>query len=428
MGCAALSLPLKPIRATYRLQLEPSFDFDQAAGIVPYLAALGVSHVYCSPVFEAVPGSRHGYDVVDPTRVRGELGGAEGRARFVATLREHGLGLIADIVPNHVALEGNAWWIDVLTYGTASASFPVFDVDLSADPYAGPAPAKLLIPILGEPYGRELAAGRLRLVIEHDKPLVAYARNRFPLSITSRAALDDEPEGRDGGLAAIVAALNADTSRLHALLEAQHYRLTWWRLARDESPYRRFFDVNGLIGVRVEDPVVFDAMHRLVADWIASERDWPALGGRARSAPATAATPPAEPMLAPVCRRTGLRAGDLVRVWPYDGDVRRGDQRRVRPASVYGANHMSHPRRDVGEFGELVHASLPAAIVRVADVRRREAGVQEHDFSLGSLGALPFGERHRDERFGHRCVRLAIPAPSKHDALGRRELLVHSRH
>jgi (1->4)-alpha-D-glucan 1-alpha-D-glucosylmutase len=269
MGCAALSLPLKPIRATYRLQLEPSFDFDQAAGIVPYLAALGVSHVYCSPVFEAVPGSRHGYDVVDPTRVRGELGGAEGRARFVATLREHGLGLIADIVPNHVALEGNAWWIDVLTYGTASASFPVFDVDLSADPYAGPAPAKLLIPILGEPYGRELAAGRLRLVIEHDKPLVAYARNRFPLSITSRAALDDEPEGPDGGLAAIVAALNADTSRLHALLEAQHYRLTWWRLARDESPYRRFFDVNGLIGVRVEDPVVFDAMHRLVADWIA---------------------------------------------------------------------------------------------------------------------------------------------------------------
>ena len=172
---------------------------------------------------------------------------------------EHGLGLIADIVPNHVALEGNAWWIDVLTHGTASACFPVFDVDLSADPYAGPASAKLLIPILGEPYGRELAAGRLRLVIEQGKPLVAYAGNRFPLSITSRAALDDEPEGQgehgdEDGLAAIAAALNADTARLHALLEAQHYRLTWWRLARDESPYRRFFDVNGLIGVRVEEP------------------------------------------------------------------------------------------------------------------------------------------------------------------------------
>jgi len=138
-GCARLSLPLKPVRSTYRLQLEPAFDFDRAAGIVPYLAALGVSHVYCSPVFEAVPGSRHGYDIVDPTRVRAELGGAEARARFVAALREHGLGLIADIVPNHVALEGNAWWIDVLTHGTASASFPVFDVDLSADPYAGPA-------------------------------------------------------------------------------------------------------------------------------------------------------------------------------------------------------------------------------------------------------------------------------------------------
>jgi (1->4)-alpha-D-glucan 1-alpha-D-glucosylmutase len=265
---------LKPIRATYRLQLEPDFDFDKAAAVVPYLAALGVSHVYCSPVFESVPGSRHGYDVVDPTRVRAELGGAEGRARFVAAVREHGLGLIADIVPNHVALEGNAWWIDVLTHGTASAAFPVFDVDLNADPYAGPAPPKLMIPILGEPYGRELTAGRLRLVVERGKPFVAYAVNRFPLSITSRAALDDEPEGRgeqddQARLEAIVTALNADAKRLHALLEVQHYRLTWWRLARDESPYRRFFDVNGLIGVRVEDDTVFDAMHRLVAEWVA---------------------------------------------------------------------------------------------------------------------------------------------------------------
>jgi len=267
---------LKPIRATYRLQLEPDFDFDKAAAVLPYLAALGVSHVYCSPVFESVPGSRHGYDIVDPTRVRGELGGAEGRDRFVSALRAHGLGLIADIVPNHVALEGNAWWIDVLTHGTASASFPVFDVDLSADPYAGPASPKLLIPILGEPYGRELTAGRLKLVVERCRPFVAYAANRFPLSITSRAALDDEPEadgdpgaGDERRLEAVVAALNADPKRLHALLEAQHYRLTWWRLARDETPYRRFFDVNGLIGVRVEDDTVFDAMHRLVATWVA---------------------------------------------------------------------------------------------------------------------------------------------------------------
>jgi (1->4)-alpha-D-glucan 1-alpha-D-glucosylmutase len=261
---------LKPIRATYRLQLEPAFGFDQAAAIVPYLAALGISHVYCSPVFEAVTGSRHGYDVIDPTTVRRELGGGEGRARFVAALRQHGLGLIADIVPNHVALEGNAWWIDVLTHGTASACFPFFDVDLTADPYAGPAPAKLLIPILGEPYGRELEAGRLGLVVEDGRPLVAYARNRFPLSIASRAALDDAPEAQGpDGLGAVAAALNADVTRLHTLLEAQHYRLTWWRLARDESPYRRFFDVNGLIGVRVEDPTVFDAMHRLVAEWVA---------------------------------------------------------------------------------------------------------------------------------------------------------------
>lgn len=143
---------MAPLRATYRLQLEPAFGFDEAASIVPYLASLGVSHVYCSPVFEAVSGSRHGYDIINPSTIRAELGGAEGRARFVAALRDHGLGLIADIVPNHVALEGNAWWIDVLTHGTASASFPVFDVNLSHDPYAGPEPAKLLIPILAEPY------------------------------------------------------------------------------------------------------------------------------------------------------------------------------------------------------------------------------------------------------------------------------------
>ena len=259
-----------PLRATYRLQLEPSFGFDHAAAIVPYLAALGVSHVYCSPVFEAVPGSLHGYDVIDPSRVRGELGGEEGRDRFVAALRQHGLGLIADIVPNHVALEGNAWWIDVLTHGTASACFPYFDVDLSQDPFAGPAPAKLLIPILGQPYGDELDKGSLRLVVERGRPWAAYCSNRFPLSIASRAALADEPEAAGGdALDAVVAALNADKTRLHALLEAQHYRLTWWRLARDETPYRRFFDVNGLIGVRVEDPEVFHAMHRLVTRWVA---------------------------------------------------------------------------------------------------------------------------------------------------------------
>jgi (1->4)-alpha-D-glucan 1-alpha-D-glucosylmutase len=260
-----------PLRATYRLQLEPAFDFDRAAAIVPYLAALGVSHVYCSPIFEAVHGSRHGYDVVDPTRVRGELGGEDGRRRFVEALRRHGLGLVVDIVPNHVALEGNAWWIDVLTHGTASACFRFFDIDLTHDPYNGPSSPKLLIPILAQPYGDELVGGGLRLVVENGVPLVAYAVNRFPLSIASRDALGDEPEAQGAAdpIAAVADALNEDTVRLHTLLEAQHYRLTWWRLARDEAPYRRFFDVNGLIGVRVEDDAVFDAMHRLVDAWIA---------------------------------------------------------------------------------------------------------------------------------------------------------------
>ena len=289
-GCAPLSLPLKPIRATYRLQLEPAFGFDQAAGIVPYLAALGVSHVYCSPVFEAVPGSRHGYDIVDPTRVRGELGGAEARARFVATLREHGLGLIADIVPNHVALEGNAWWIDVLTHGTASASFPDLRRRSERRPVrraglgqaADPDPRRALWPrarrrpaAAGDRAGQ--AARRLR---RQPLPALDHVARRA----RRRARRTGPRRTRRSGLAAIVAALNADRARLHALLEAQHYRLTWWRLARDESPYRRFFDVNGLIGVRVEDPEVFDAMHRLVAEWVADGSvDGPARRSRRRA-------------------------------------------------------------------------------------------------------------------------------------------------
>lgn len=262
---------MTPLRATYRLQLEPAFGFDQAAALVPYLAELGVSHVYSSPIFEAVPGSRHGYDIVDPARVREELGGAEGRTRLVHALRCRGLGLVADIVPNHLALEGNAWWTDVLQRGPESPYFRFFDLDFTSDRDAGIDPTLIVIPILGEPYGTELESGALHLVVEHGRFRLAYANHRFPLSAPSHAELRSHAgaSADHTALQAIADAVNGDVERLHALLEVQHYRLTWWRLARDEHPYRRFFDINGLIGMRVNDDVVFAAMHRLVGEWVA---------------------------------------------------------------------------------------------------------------------------------------------------------------
>ena len=255
--------------ATYRLQVEPGFPFSSARTCIPYLAALGVSHLYCAPVFEAVHGSRHGYDVTDPTSVRASLGGDAGRRHLVDTARTHRLGVIADLVPNHMAIEGNGWWDDVLRRGPASSYFSVFDI--AEDPASD---GRLTLPILARPYGDELLAGRLRVLADGGSFVVAYQRHRFPISADTEQRLlaSGRPDGDadpHAQAAAIAEAISADTSRLHDLLESQHYRLVWWRLARDETPYRRFFDVNGLVGVRVEDPAIFDLTHGLVLAWVA---------------------------------------------------------------------------------------------------------------------------------------------------------------
>jgi (1->4)-alpha-D-glucan 1-alpha-D-glucosylmutase len=250
-------LAMTPPRATLRLQLHRDFDFAAAVSVVPYIAALGISHVYASPILAARAGSMHGYDVTDPTRVNPELGGESGLRRFVAALRDAGLGLIVDTVPNHMAAGGleNPWWGDVLRQGRASRYARFFDIDWNcADPALR---GKVLAPFLGEPYGDTLNAGTIMLArnVERDRFAIRYFDMLFPIRPEDYAELESaSPDAYDP-------ATEAGRGRLHRLLERQHYRLAWWRCADDEINWRRFFDINGLVALRIEDQAVFDATH-----------------------------------------------------------------------------------------------------------------------------------------------------------------------
>ncbi|MCD2316161.1 malto-oligosyltrehalose synthase [Sphingomonas sp. IC-11] len=224
-------------RATYRLQFHKDFTFADAEAILPYLDRLGISHVYASPVTTAAPGSTHGYDVIDPTRINPELGGEEGFRRLAAALRARSMGIIIDIVPNHMGVAGdtNAWWNDVLRHGRDSQYADVFDIDWSRP---------ILLPVLGSSLSEALANGALT-VERHEERwwLVAYGDKRFPLRDEDQDAPDQAP--------------------IEALLDRQHYRPALWRTANDELNWRRFFAINELAGVRVEDPGVFDLTHAL---------------------------------------------------------------------------------------------------------------------------------------------------------------------
>lgn len=216
-----------PPTATYRLQLQPDFGFAAAAAAVPYLASLGISHLHLSPVLEAVPGSTHGYDVVDHARVRAELGGEDGLRDLARTARGHGLGLVVDLVPNHMAaaVSHNRPLQDVLREGPSSAYAGWFDLDWEAQD------GRVLLPVLGHRLGEELPH------LKVDGGVLRYYEHAFPL--------------REG----------TASLPLPQLLDAQWYRLAWWRLARTELNYRRFFTISDLIAVRVEDPEVFEATH-----------------------------------------------------------------------------------------------------------------------------------------------------------------------
>jgi len=306
--------------ATYRLQLRPEFDFEAASEVVDYLRELGISHVYCSPYLQSAPGSTHGYDTVDYHQVSQELGGEEGRKKLVQKLAEAGLGQVLDIVPNHMAITGhyNQWWWDTLENGQASRYAPYFDIDWNAPEER--LRNKVLLPILEDHSGRVIEAGKLTLQRSEGSFVLRYYDHTFPVAPESVSELLESCAQRAGspelsfladalahlrqsiaatnwaGLnahhrnketirrllarlcserpeiaAAIdsgVAALNADSDRVDALLMRQNYRLSRWRTAATEIVYRRFFDINSLVGVRVEDEFVFADTHALILQWL----------------------------------------------------------------------------------------------------------------------------------------------------------------
>jgi (1->4)-alpha-D-glucan 1-alpha-D-glucosylmutase len=248
--------------ATYRVQLHAGFGFDDAAAVAGYLGRLGVSHLYCSPVLQAAKGSTHGYDVVDHSRLNAELGGAAAHARLTARLAEAGLGQVLDIVPNHMAIGGrpSAWWWDVLENGAESRFADYFDIDW--DPPREDLAGTVLVPVLGDHYGRVLEAGELTVEQRDGSLVVHYHEHEAPVS---RHTLGDLDPDADGQLTdAAVRELNADPDLLDALLQRQNYRLAYWRTAAEELNYRRFFDITTLAGLRAEDPQVFADTHRLI--------------------------------------------------------------------------------------------------------------------------------------------------------------------
>ncbi|THF85904.1 malto-oligosyltrehalose synthase [Deinococcus sp. KSM4-11] len=312
--------------STYRLQLHRDFDFAAARRILPYLARLGVSDVYLSPIWASTPGSTHGYDVTDHSRINPELGGMGGLKRLSARAKELGLGLIVDFVPNHMGIQGghNPYWEDVLTHGQASRYAHFFDI--SWQPLKRALDGKVLLPVLGDQYGRVLE--RRELVLERDgatfhlrywerrlpispkslSTLLAGASERLPARTTDlmRAELasiarsvanlprstalhltDDDREERaqemevmtrrlaallDGSRAmrealdGVLADLNADPAQLDVLVAEQNYRLASWKVASEEINYRRFFDINDLAALRMEDWRVFEWAHATLFD------------------------------------------------------------------------------------------------------------------------------------------------------------------
>ena len=418
--------------STYRLQLRPSFGFDDAVAVVDYLADLGISHVYVSPYLQAAPGSTHGYDVVDHSKVNEELGGAEGHQRFVDALAAAELGQVLDIVPNHMAITSeNAWWTDVLENGPSSRYAWYFDVDW--DPPERKLQDVVLLPVLGDHYGRVLEAGELRLERDGGAFFLRYGELVLPVAPRTYdavlalaaaesgdddlaflagafgalplATLTDRPsviarhrdkevlkrqlarlcEERTGVVQAVAHALdrvNADAELLDALLERQNYRLAYWRSAGEDLDYRRFFDITSLAGLRMEDDQVFADTHELVLGWLRAG----VLDGVRIDHPDGLRDPQGYLERLRVCSPEAwivvekiLEPGEsLPSTWPVDGTT--GYDVLARIDALFVDPEGEQPMTDAyvaftGEspdFGEVVHQAKHDVVERVlaADVHR----------------------------------------------------------
>ncbi len=311
---------MKPeFAATYRLQLRPEFGFAQVTDIVDYLADLGISHVYTSPYLQAAAGSTHGYDVVDPSTVNQELGSAEAHARMCETLQSNKLGHVIDIVPNHMAIPGrqNPWWWDVLENGASSRYALYFDVDWEASEDRWP--NKILLPVLGDHYGRILEDKQFILSHQDGVFFLHYHDHVFPLdpsslvmiltkaaesceseelaflaesharlprpTVTARQLIERRHRDKEvlrhflkrlcnedcavkTAIDTEVSHINRDVDALDALIDQQNYRLALWRTASRDLGYRRFFDIKDLAGLRIEEMEVFHAIHALPFLWV----------------------------------------------------------------------------------------------------------------------------------------------------------------
>lgn len=229
--------------------------FDRAVEIVPYLKRLGISHLYASPIFTATSGSTHGYDVTDANEIDPAIGGRAGFERLSAALKAADIGLLLDIVPNHMAASlENAWWRSVVALGRESPFADYFDIDWTR---------RLTLPILGKPISEAIADGELKLMADAatGAASIAYYDQEIPLQPESYKLL---PEFLGSG------EIPADPALLHSILDAQPWELLYWREAPRQLSYRRFFEVTGLVGLRVEDPDVFDASHQLVLELVSS--------------------------------------------------------------------------------------------------------------------------------------------------------------
>ena len=328
-GVGGGRLPL----ATYRLQLFKGFDFRKAAEVVPYLADLGVSDLYSSPILRASPGSSHGYDVLDHTQLNPELGGRRAFDALAEALRVRGLGLLLDIVPNHMAIgSDNPLWWDLLENGPAALSARFFDIEFR--PVKEELADKVLVPLLGDRFGAVLESGQLKLALEGGAFEISYFDQRFPVNprtypqilslrldeLSARLPGSHDVDELKSVLTAVehlpqrhereparqeerrrekevikrrlaslyetsaevrsfiqenVRLFNGEPGKprsfdwLDRLLAAQAYRLAWWRVSSEEINYRRFFDINTLAAIRVEDPVVFESVHQVPLQLVA---------------------------------------------------------------------------------------------------------------------------------------------------------------